>query len=168
VAVLPIWLATWELDCCEEDFTVGDEWESTLLAYEGLTSTRAQPVGWTLDHDGFITISGQVLQHAANEDQLALVDVGQFRLGARGVVTSGHVGGRTRLHFDGHGPFFIEPAEILVSGVVKRIQRYPIIWRHVEDVFYERAGHRPPVDISGTAERVPDDDLLVHLVIAGR
>jgi hypothetical protein len=81
--------------------------------------------------------------------------------------SSGNVGGRTRLHFEGHVPFFsIEPAEVLVSGVLQRIQRYPIIWRHVEEVFYERAGYRRPVDISSTAERDSDDDLLVHLLLS--
>lgn len=161
---LPIWLATWELECCHDDFGVGDQWESTLVTFRGLAATTPGPVGWESDDEGFVTITGRVLKAVNHNDGEALVDVGPFRIGAMGVRTTGFVAGRVRLHFEGHGPWMsIEPGQILVSGVVRRIQRFPIIWRRVSGVQFEHAGHRPPVDISTTAERSHDDDLLVHL-----
>lgn len=163
--VIPLWLATWELDCCHDDFAVGDWWETTLVTYDDVEPSADQ--GDTLepvDELGAVRLAGTVERAAPNEHHLALLRVGSLAMGVRGITRCGRVSGTVKLHFEGHGPWMgVEPEEVRVAGRVRRIERVPIVYREVRPRMFEVAGHMDPVDVATTSERREHDELLITL-----
>ena len=162
--VIPVWLATWELDCCHADFAVGDSWETTLVSYDHVEPSADTGETFSAVELGMVRFTGSVERAARSEHELALVRIGSFRIGVRGLRHVGTVSGTVQLHFEGHGPWMgVEPEEVRVAGRVRRIERVAIVYREVRPRMFEIAGYRDPVDVATTRERREHDALLITL-----
>ena len=161
--MIPVWLATWELDCCQADFAVGDSWATRLVTYDDVRPSADGSDGRNR-RVGNGPLHGNRRARREGGHDLALVRVGSFRIAVQGLRATGTVAGAVKLHFEGHGPGQGgDPEEVLITGTVRRIERVPIIYREVRPRGFEVAGYRDPVDVMTTRERCRHDALLITL-----
>jgi len=92
--LLPVWLATWELECCHPDVTVGDVWTTTLVSsLPRLLPTTGDKPGWASTAAGEISFVGRIMRPATHKEELALVSLGEIQIGVRGLTDAAVITG---------------------------------------------------------------------------
>jgi hypothetical protein len=178
--LVPVFVSAWEMDCCQPDATVGEEWTGNLFFYP--------PKPWWLDEGGqgdadpelgVIELDVDIRRSASSEEAMALVDAGDLLLGVKGLRGKGRrrVRGRVISEWHGPDPDGVKLAEVACQGLVRRVRLVPIEFeRRGERSFYPVA-RLPAIDARSTSERRRnymdansdrhyEDDLLVDVEVS--
>lgn len=148
--VLPLWAATWELECCYPEASVGERWEAPV------TLRPETDPWWVSDHAteeqrtmGLVTLEPDLI-HRDNGG--CMVEWNSLRFRIEEPPRSSPITGR--LYLDAHAEFGdIDPAEVTIQGVVERMEMIPIRHREWEERFFVPAEQLPAIDVTSTLER---------------
>lgn len=154
---VPIWVAAWELECCQPDATVGERWAASVVGLK-------PPEPWWAEHApeplpeevlalGAVDLEGtaaSVTLHARS----AIVDVGGGRVIVPGARSSRVVPVHGRLWLDAHEHPEYQGAEGLKwTGVVSRIRGIRLIYQPVTVYLAIPVRQEAPVDLRSTSDR---------------
>ena len=173
MALLPVWIETWQLDCCGDDLLPGDRWSPSLLTFPDALTQTAEAVGWSSVDLGAISFVADATN--LGEGGPTLLDIGNVRVGVPDLGASGRVAGAGKLIADWHAGWEFPDVDtdyedIAVEGTVRSVRRLPIVYETRYDGPVKTLiaiGHRAPVDVASTKERRPGDDLLIELELSG-
>jgi len=176
--ILPIWVATWELDCCQPDAVVGESWRASVFLHPG-------PPWWVSEygrrlppeHDelGVLEVDVDVVRPAPAPEGAALARVDGASIGVVGLQGMGKHHLRGRCIFEGHtGPDGVALDEVECRGIVRRVRRVPLLYEPRGKRMWVPLAQLDPIDVHSTLGRDPDrvpirgttsmhDSLLVDL-----
>lgn len=153
--ILPIWVASWEIECCQPDAIVGQPWAAPFVRL-------GPPEPWWIGYAdtpppadvmelGVTELEGEVAK--ASTDQ----HPGVFRTEAFRVVVPGPLPADTRqlrgrLGFEGHDGPGVEDQRLDISGIVRRVRGIPLVYE-VRDRMHIPIGQDAPVDVDSTTVR---------------
>lgn len=179
--IVPVFVSAWEMDCCQPEATVGEEWTSGCLflipptpwwAREGERASAEPELG-------VIELDVDVVRPAGTDESMALVDAGAVRMGVKGLRGTGRRRLRGRVMSDWHAPDVegVNLAEVAFEGLVRRVRLVPIEYERRGDRSWFPVAELAPVDVRSTRERRHGDmstdadrhyvdDLLVDLEVA--
>ena len=179
--ILPVWVATWEYECCQPDASVGAAWKGSVFLHgaEPWWATEPSSLPPEVLQLGVVDLEVRVLRPAPGVGGAALVAADDIRLGAVGLdLSDGPQRIVGRVVFEGHvGPGGVDLDEVECHGTVRRVRRVPLL-RENRDGMWVPIRQLPPVDVDSTADRQRDglppqqpgatyvtDDLLVDVEI---
>jgi len=164
--LVPIWIAPWELACCQPEAQLNEAWEALALvlgdpepwwasgAREALTPIQLNLGVVEVEYDHVGSIGGKDLLRIAG----LLTVVSEAPVGAQ----QGTVRGRLRL--EAHDEELQLPA-LKCRGNVRRIQRVPLIYTETKPRHWYPCWQLDPVEVASTVERAERDELLIELEV---
>lgn len=177
--IVPVFVSAWEMDCCQPDATVGEQWQGCLFLYPPKPWWVQEGDQWSDDPEmSVIELDVDVVRSATSDDAMALVDAGAIRLGIEGLRGKGRrrVRGRVSSEWHGPDPKGVKLEEVAAEGIVRRVRLVPIEFeRRGEKAFYPVA-RLSPIEVRSTSERRRnymdsnadrhyEDELLVDLEV---
>jgi hypothetical protein len=162
---LPVWVSTWEFECCQPDAAVGEPWTAYLFLREGdpwWIEYATTPVADNVLAFGRVAFDGVVLRPASGPNGAALVAHGPVRLAVPGTTDAtstrfegvieheGHGGGDA----DGIGDYDVECTGIVraVHGIAHQYE--PRLLDEGEGMV--PVGQAPPIACESTRDRAFD------------
>ena len=176
--ILPIWVATWELDCCQPDAVVGERWRGSVFLHPG-------PQWWVSEYNrqlppehkdlGVVELDVDVVRPTPAPEGAALARVEGVSIGVLGLQAMGKHHVRGTCIFEGHtGPDGVALEEVECRGIVRRVRRVPLVYEPRGRRMWVPLAQLDPIDVHSTLDREPDrvpvggatsmqDSLLVDL-----
>jgi hypothetical protein len=154
---VPIWVSAFELECCQPDATVGEQWVASAVVLK-------PPEPWWAKHspepvpDEVLTLGVASLEGTAASVTLhsrsAIVDVGCGRVIVPEVASAGPVAVYGRLWLDAHEhPEYQGVAGLGWSGVVERIRGIRLVYQPVTVYRAIPIRQEAPVELKSTSDR---------------
>ena len=174
--IIPVWIATWEIQCCIPHVATGQEWEAPLSLEEiQLGDTDLEASGWSVmrRHDP-IAFRGRATPKGVNGGPPTLVDMGMIRAGTNEDLAVGEVEGHARVWARWHGHFDQPDIEtdlaqdFTVKGKVSRVSYVPGRYREAEPKLFLLVGYGHPREIGDTSASEGNDFFLVELDVDGQ
>lgn len=154
---VPIWVSAFELECCQPDATVGEEWVASVVVLK-------PPEPWWAQHwpepvsEEVLTLGVAELEGTAASVTLhsrsAIVDVGGGRVIVPGVPSEGPAVISGRLWLDAHEhPEHQGVPGLEWRGMVERILGIRLLYRPVTVYRAIPFRQEPPVELRSTSDR---------------
>lgn len=152
--IIPVWVASWEIECCQPEAVVGQEWAAPFLRL-------APPEPWWLAHAsapippevealGVVELDGAVVRDAAS-GALATCRSGDLCIVTPSPMTADAGRIRGRLWFESHGGPGVSEDRLECRGVVRRVRGIPLVYELRERTQVPVA-QAEPVDLASTTE----------------
>ena len=178
--IVPVFVSAWEIDCCQPDATVGEEWTACLFLFPARPWWAREGEQASADPQlGLVDLEVNVVRPASTDESMALVDAGAIRLGVRGLRATGshRLQGRVVSEWHGPDPEGGQLEEVACRGVVRRVRLVPVEYEPRGDRAWFPVAELPAVEVRSTAERRrgyadtgadrrSHDDLLVDLEVS--
>ena len=154
---VPIWVSAFELECCQPDATVGEEWVASVVVLKPANPWWArhspEPVPDEVRRLGVVDLDGtasSVTLHARS----AIVDVGGAPVVVPGVTSPGPVKVQGRLWLDAHEhPEYQAMKQLEWHGTVRRIRGVRLVYQPVTVYLAIPIRQEPPVELMSTSAR---------------
>jgi hypothetical protein len=160
--IVPIWISSWEIECCQPEASVGHEWVGPALWLRGSEPWWRKYVDAPLPPEvetlGVADLEGEVVVPAGSTDRPGVFRVGTLEILVPEARTVGRQSIRGRLHAQSHqGP--TEPGFGLhCRGVVRRVRGIPLVYE-LRDVVKVPVAQGKPVELQSTGAGRPPDYL---------
>lgn len=178
--ILPVFVANWELDCCQPEARIGEEWTGCLFLDPPTPWWVQDQNEGTSSEPGFgaIEVDVDVLRMATTDEAMALVDAGPARLGVKGLRGTGRhrLRGRISSWWHGPDPEGVQLQEVACRGVVRRVRLVPVEFERRGERSWFPVAELAPIDVRSTderrrtymdtdADRHHEDELLIDLEV---
>ena len=169
---VPIWSASWELDCCQPEAEEGGRWSVPIHF-----TPRAGRLWEVVETPSFGGVDLAVSRTTRPEDPCPVFASGPLRF--RGIADLRDGEHHGRLAVDAHASGSAAPDEaVTITGVVAAVDLVPLRYELVGDRAYHAVEELPPVRVRSTLDRreldqLPEgasfvqSDLLVWLDVDG-
>ena len=154
---VPIWVAAFELECCQPDATVGEPWTASVVVLKSADPWWAEyapePVPEEIRTMGVVDLEGTTAS-ATLHARAGIVDIGPFRVIVPGATGTGPLRVRGRLWLDAHEhPEFQQASGLRWQGVVRRILGIQLVYRPVTVYRAIPIRQKAPVLLGSTSDR---------------
>lgn len=153
--ILPIWVASWEIECCQPDATVGEPWAAPFVLL-------MPPEPWWIEYVdipppaevmelGVVELDGEVTSETTAEHP-GVFQADTLRVVVRSPLTFGTRELRGRLSFEGHDGPGMPDKKLKVGGTVRRVRGIPLRYE-LRDRRRVPIGQDDALDIESTIVR---------------
>ncbi|MGH9280494.1 MAG: hypothetical protein ACRD12_20670 [Acidimicrobiales bacterium] len=157
--IIPIWVASWEIECCQPEAVVGQGWAAPFLKL-------LPPEPWWREYAsgqitaeiealGVVDLDGEVVREST-DDAPAVFRSGAVRVVVRGPLDPDATHVRGRLLFEGHDGPGVGPGvshdKLECRGIARRVRGIPLLYE-LRDGTHVPVAQDEPVDLTSTADR---------------
>lgn len=155
--LLPIWVASRELDCCQPEAAVGETWRIPMVYLSSAdpwwANDASEPVPENVMTMGVVELEAEV-ESTSFSGQSAIASIGPARIVLPERAPEGPLSARGRLWLDAHVYSDVRGAPGLeLSGTVRRIRGIRLVYEPVTVYLAIPKRQEAAIELSTTRER---------------